>query len=176
MTHHIRETCHLSFENNLPTIWYEDNIYNMHNSNQIRVYKRRYEIEQNISHQNFSTCITLKKMTISVFNKNFFRRQLRKLIYKDITHNTFEKLVHTIGMRRLRELKWCNHEESKNIVHFFPWLWFFSLDFLIKVFNEATIKVYKRLHSFYLIIVFPTDFFHRKYLTRQLFYIIWISK
>ncbi|KAL4032173.1 hypothetical protein IC575_005238 [Cucumis melo] len=101
MTHHIRETCGLSFSKNLPTILFEDN------TACITQIKGGYIKGDRIKHilpKLFYTHDLEENGDISV-QQISSKDNLADLFTKALYTSTFEKLVHNIGMRRLRELK-----------------------------------------------------------------------
>ena len=101
MTHHIQETCGLSFNKNLPTLLFENNTVCLaqtkggyikgDRTNDILpklLYTHDLEENGDISVQQISS-----------------KNNLTNLFTKTLPTSTFEKLVHNIGMRQLRELK-----------------------------------------------------------------------
>ncbi|KAL0533448.1 hypothetical protein IC582_030288 [Cucumis melo] len=101
MTHHIRETCGLSFSKNLPTILFENN------TACIAQIKGRYikgDRTKHISPKLFYTHDLEENGDISV-QQISLKDNLGDLFTKALPTSTFEKLVRNIGMRRLRELK-----------------------------------------------------------------------
>ncbi|KAL0551378.1 hypothetical protein IC582_010464 [Cucumis melo] len=101
MTHHIRETCGLSFSKNLPTILFEDNTAYIA---QIKGGYIKGDRTKYISPKFFYTHDLEENGDISV-QQISSKDNLADLFTKALPISTFEKLVHNIGMRRLRELK-----------------------------------------------------------------------
>ncbi|KAL4025797.1 hypothetical protein IC575_014203 [Cucumis melo] len=101
MTHHIRETCGLSFSKNLPTILFEDNTACIA---QIKGGYIKGDRTKHISPKLFYTHDLEENGDISV-QQISSKDNLADLFIKALPTSTFEKLVHNIGMRRLRELK-----------------------------------------------------------------------
>ena len=100
MVHHIRETCMLSFDQGSPTILYEDN------TTCIAQVKRRYikgDRTKHISPKFFFTHELQKKGDIEV-QQIPSSDNLADLFTKALPTSTFEKLIHKIGMRRLKDL------------------------------------------------------------------------
>ena len=63
---------------------------------------------------------------------------LTDLFTKTLPTRTFEKLVHGIGMRRLKDIKWCCHQGETSLCTLFSFTRFLSQwVFPSKVFNEA---------------------------------------
>jgi len=100
MTHHIRETCGLSFSKNLPTILFEDSACIA----QIKGGYIKGDRTKHISPKLFYTHDLEENGDISV-QQISSKDNLADLFTKELPTSTFEKLVHNIGMRRLRELK-----------------------------------------------------------------------
>ena len=101
MTHHICETQGLSFSKNLPTILFEDNTTCIAQINGGYIKGDRIK---HISPKLFYTRDLEENDDISV-QQISSKDNLSNLVTKVLPTSTFEKLVHNIGMRRLRELK-----------------------------------------------------------------------
>ena len=99
--HHIRGSCGLSFSKEVPTTLYEDNVAC------IVQLKNRYikgDRTKHISPKFFFTHDLQKKGDINVQSIRS-TNNLADLFTKALPTATFERLVHSIGMRRLRDLK-----------------------------------------------------------------------
>ncbi|KAL4031307.1 hypothetical protein IC575_009583 [Cucumis melo] len=101
MTHHIRETCGLSFSKNLPTMLFEDNTACI---TQIKGWYMKGDRRKHISPKLFYTHDLEENGDISV-QQISSKDNFADLFTKALPTSTFEKLVHNSGMRRLRELK-----------------------------------------------------------------------
>ncbi|KAL0549202.1 hypothetical protein IC582_013683 [Cucumis melo] len=101
MTHHIRETCGLSFSKNLSTILFE---YNTACIAQIKGGYIKGDRTKHILPKLFYVHNLEENGDISV-QQISSKDNLADLFTKALLTSTFEKLVHNIGMQRLRELK-----------------------------------------------------------------------
>ncbi|KAL0543958.1 hypothetical protein IC582_019068 [Cucumis melo] len=101
MTHHIRETCGLSFSKILPTILFEDNTAC---TAQIKGGYIKGDRTKHISPKLFYMHDLEENGDISV-QQISSKDNLADVFTKALPTSRFEKLVHNIGMRRLRELK-----------------------------------------------------------------------
>ncbi|KAL0546737.1 hypothetical protein IC582_016650 [Cucumis melo] len=95
MTHHIRETCSLSFSKNLPTILFEDNTACIA---QIKGEYIKGDRTKHISPKLFYTHDLEENGDINV-QQISSKDNLANLFAKPLPTSTFEKLVHNIGMR-----------------------------------------------------------------------------
>ena len=100
MVHHIRETCRLSFNRGSPTILYEDNTACIA---QVKGGYIKGDRTKHISPKFFFTHELQKKGDIDV-QQIPSSDNLADLFTKALPTSTFEKLVHKIGMRRLKNL------------------------------------------------------------------------
>ena len=97
---HIRETCNLSFNKESPTVLYEDNAACIA---QLKGGYIKGDRTKHISPKFFFTHELQKKEEIDVHQIRS-SDNLADLFTKALPTTTFEKLVHKIGMRRLRDL------------------------------------------------------------------------
>ena len=100
MVHHIRETCMLSFDQGSPTILYEDNTACIA---QVKGGYIKGDRTKHISPKFFFTHELQKKDDIDV-QQIPSSDNLADLFTKALPTSTFEKLIHKIGMRRLKDL------------------------------------------------------------------------
>ena len=101
MNHHIQETCGLSLNKNLPTLLFEDNTACI---TQIKGGYIKENRTKHISPKLFYTHDLEENGDISV-QQISSKDNLADLYTKALPTSIFEKLVHNIGMRRLKELK-----------------------------------------------------------------------
>ena len=99
--HHIRGSCGLSFSKEVPTTLYEDNVACIV---QLKNGYIKGDRTKHISPKFFFTHDLQKKGDITVQSIRL-NNNLVDLFTKVLPTATFERLVHSIGMRRLRDLK-----------------------------------------------------------------------
>ena len=100
MIHHIQETC-FSFKKNLPIVLFEDITACIA---QIKGGYVKGDRTKHISPKLFYTHDLQENGDISV-QQISSKNNLTNLFTKTLPTSTFEKLMHNIGMRRLKELK-----------------------------------------------------------------------
>ena len=100
MVHHIRETCRLSFDHGSTIILYEDNTACIA---QVKGGYIKGDRTKHISPKFFFTHELQKKGDIDV-QQIPSSDNLADLFTKALPTSTFEKLIHKIGMRRLKDL------------------------------------------------------------------------
>ena len=98
MTHHIQETCGLSFNKNLPTFLFEDNTACIA---QVKGEYIKEDRTKHISPKLFYTHDLEENGDINV-QQIYSKENLMDLFTKALPTSTFEKLVYNIGMQRLK--------------------------------------------------------------------------